>query len=108
MKREYMASVRRRITAAERKRYQREYIASLRLRHLFGVPFPVMKKARSTSSRRRSDQPLLRKTFVYLTNEERRLIDEAAASERRSISSFIANAAVEAAEHVVSRSSKKA
>ena len=49
----------------------------------------------------------MRKTFVYLTSEERRLIDEAAASERRSISSFIANAAVEAAELAVSRSSKK-
>ena len=49
----------------------------------------------------------VRKTFVYLTEEERRLVDEAAASERRSISSFIANAAVEAAERIVSRAQRK-
>ena len=87
---------------------RREPAASLGIRHFFGVPWPVMKNARPSTSRRRADQPLLRKTFVYLTSEERRLIDEAAASERRSISSFIANAAVEAAERVVRRASKKA
>ena len=69
---------------------------------------PVMKKPKSTGSRRRSRQPLIRKTFVYLTAEERGLIDEAAASERRSISSFIANAAVEAAGRIVNRAPKKA
>jgi integrase len=74
----------------------------------WGSPFlrctiPLMKKARSSSSRRRSEEPLARKTFVYLTEDERRLVDEAAASERRSVSSFIANAAVEAAERIVRR-----
>jgi uncharacterized protein (DUF1778 family) len=41
-----------------------------------------------------------------LTDEERMLVDEAAAAERRSVSSFIANAAVEAAERVVMKSRK--
>jgi uncharacterized protein (DUF1778 family) len=65
-----------------------------------------MKKARPSSSRRRSSDRLGRKTFVYLTEDERKLVDQAAASERRSISSFIANAAVEAAERILKRSSK--
>jgi uncharacterized protein (DUF1778 family) len=43
---------------------------------------------------------------VYLTEEERTLVDQAAAKERRSVSSFIANAAVEAAERVVDRQAK--
>jgi hypothetical protein len=78
----------------------------------WGSPFlrctiPLMKKARSSSSRRRLGQPLARKTFVYLTEEERRLVDQAAASERRSVSSFVANAAVEAAERIVSRPPRK-
>jgi uncharacterized protein (DUF1778 family) len=66
-----------------------------------------MKKGAAPKSRRRSTQLLGRKAFVYLTEEERKLIDQAAASERRSISSFIANAAVEAAERIVTRHSKK-
>jgi uncharacterized protein (DUF1778 family) len=57
-------------------------------------------------SRRRSQQPLGRKTFVYLTNGERKLVDQAASLERRSVSSFIANAAVEAAERTVARRPK--
>ena len=65
-----------------------------------------MKKARSSSSRRRAEQPLGRKTFVYLTEEERRLVDRAAELERRSVSSFIANAAVGAAERIVARPKK--
>jgi len=62
-----------------------------------------MKKGPVPKSRRRSRQPLGRKTFVYLTEEERTLVDQAAAAERRSISSFIANAAVEAAERIIAR-----
>lgn len=84
-----------------------ESAAALGVRRFFGVPFLVMKRARPSSSRRRSGQPLGRKTFVYLTEEERRLVDEAAASERRSVSSFIANAAVEAAERIVRRPPRK-
>jgi uncharacterized protein (DUF1778 family) len=66
-----------------------------------------MKKEVAPKSRRRSGQPLGRKTFVYLTEEERDLVDQAATSERRSVSSFIANAAVKAAEQIVTRKSKK-
>jgi uncharacterized protein (DUF1778 family) len=58
-------------------------------------------------SRRRSREPLGRKTFVYLTEEERNLIDRAAAAERRSVSSFIANAAVDAAAKVINSTSEK-
>lgn len=61
----------------------------------------AMKGAPSPKSRRRSRQPLGRKTFVYLTEEERKVIDRAAAAERRSVSSFIANAAVDAAARVI-------
>ena len=73
-----------------------------------GSPFlrctiAAMKKGSAPKSRRRSRQPLGRKTFVYLTEEERTLVDDAAAAERRSVSSFIANAAVEAAERIVDR-----
>jgi hypothetical protein len=73
-----------------------------------GSPFlrctiAAMKKGAAPKSRRRSLQPLGRKTFVYLAEEERTLIDKAAAAERRSVSSFIANAAVEAAERIVAR-----
>jgi uncharacterized protein DUF1778 len=66
-----------------------------------------MKKGAAPKSRRRSRERLGRKTFVYLTDEERRLVDHAAASERRSVSSFIANAAVEAAERLINRNPKK-
>jgi len=48
-----------------------------------------------------------RKTFVYLTEEERNVIDHAADAERRSVSSFIANAAVDAAKRVINNASKK-
>jgi len=44
-----------------------------------------------------------RKTFVYLADHERDLVDEAASLERRSVSSFIAHAAVQAAERVVTQ-----
>jgi uncharacterized protein (DUF1778 family) len=66
-----------------------------------------MKKGSAPKSRRRSPQPLGRKTFVYLTEEERTLIDQAAAAERRSVSSFMANAAVEAAERIARHTKKK-
>ncbi|MGO9347176.1 MAG: DUF1778 domain-containing protein [Terriglobales bacterium] len=73
-----------------------------------GSPFlrctiAAMKKGSAPKSRRRSQQPLGRKTFVYLTEEERTLVDQAAAAERRSVSSFIANAAVKAAERIIDR-----
>lgn len=66
-----------------------------------------MKKGAASKSRRRAQEPLGRKTFVYLTERERTLVDQAAVTERRSISSFIANAAVEAAERLLARSEMK-
>jgi hypothetical protein len=68
-----------------------------------GATILDMVRGPSTKSRRRSQSPLGRKTFVYLTNDERELIDEAAGIERRSVSSFIANAAMRVAESVVAK-----
>jgi hypothetical protein len=58
-------------------------------------------KRRPTASRRRSTLGLGRKTFVYFTDDERKLVDQAAEIERRSVSSFVANAALTAAETTV-------
>jgi Protein of unknown function (DUF1778) len=67
-----------------------------------------MIKKESPASRRRGKPLLGRKTFVYFTEDERKLIDHASKVERRSISSFVANAAIAAAEEVVSpRHAKK-
>jgi Protein of unknown function (DUF1778) len=66
-----------------------------------------MKKGSPPKSRRRAQEPLGRKTFVYLTERERTIVDQAAVTERRSVSSFIANAAVEAAERILARSQIK-
>jgi uncharacterized protein (DUF1778 family) len=71
------------------------------------LPFRKMAKNRLPRSRRRSKSPLSGKIFVYFTNEERKLVDSAADAERRSISSFVANAAIAAAEDVQSRQGKK-
>jgi hypothetical protein len=60
-------------------------------------------KKKSTASRRRSTPGLGKKTFVYFTNEERKLVDQAAEIERRSVSSFVANAALTAAEATIKR-----
>jgi uncharacterized protein (DUF1778 family) len=59
-----------------------------------------MAKKDAAASRRRSKPRLGRKTFVYFTDDERKQIDEAAKVERRSVSSFVANAALVAAEEV--------
>jgi len=40
---------------------------------------------------------------VYFTQAERELVDQAAYLERRSISSFVANAAIVAAERLVTK-----
>jgi uncharacterized protein (DUF1778 family) len=66
-----------------------------------------MAKNNSPASRRRSKPRLGRKTFVYFTDEERKQVDEAAKFERRSISSFVANAALVAAEEVRARHTSK-
>ena len=44
---------------------------------------------------------------MYFTDEERKLVDEAAKFERRSISSFVANATLVAAEEVRTRHNLK-
>jgi Protein of unknown function (DUF1778) len=64
-------------------------------------------KKRPTTSRRRSTPGLGKKTFVYFTDDERKLVDQAAEIERRSVSSFVANAALTAAEATVRKNSIK-
>jgi uncharacterized protein (DUF1778 family) len=57
-------------------------------------------------SRRRSEKKLARKTFVYFTIEERKLIDQAATEERRSVSSFVASSAIKSAAEILTRKRK--
>ena len=61
----------------------------------------TMSKAAGPKSRRRSKLRLGRKTLVYFTDEERKRVDRAATLERRSISSFVANAAIAAADAIL-------
>jgi uncharacterized protein (DUF1778 family) len=65
-----------------------------------------MKKEVAPKSRRRSRQTLNKKILVYFTQAERELVDQAAELERRSISSFVANAAILAAERLVPKRSR--
>lgn len=74
---------------------------------LVGDTISAVAKKDSSASRRRSKPRLGRKTFVYFTDEERKQVDEAAKYERRSISSFVANAALVAAEEVRIRHNPK-
>jgi uncharacterized protein (DUF1778 family) len=74
---------------------------------MVGVTIGIMSRNNSAISRRRSKPHLERKTFVYFTDEERKIIDQAAKLERRSISSFIANAALDAAEETIATHKKK-
>jgi len=60
-----------------------------------------MKKVPAAKSRRRSRESLNKKILVYFTQAERQLVDQAANIERRSISSFVANAAIVAAERLI-------
>jgi uncharacterized protein (DUF1778 family) len=62
-----------------------------------------MKKGVAPKSRRRSRQALDKKILVYFTQAERELVDQAADLERRSISSFVANAAILAAERLLTK-----
>jgi hypothetical protein len=64
-------------------------------------------KKQPAASRRRSSPGLGKKTFVYFTDGERKLIDQAAEIERRSVSSFVANAALTAAEATIRKNSVK-
>ncbi len=73
------------------------------VRRFFGVTIAAMKKGSAPKSRRRSRQTLDKKILVYFTQAERELVDKAAELERRSISSFVANAAIVAAERLVTK-----
>jgi uncharacterized protein (DUF1778 family) len=57
----------------------------------------------SIPSRRTGKKPLGAKVFSYYTQEERRLIEQAAKLEHRSLSSFVALAAMEKAQRVLGR-----
>ncbi|MBZ5504096.1 MAG: DUF1778 domain-containing protein [Acidobacteriia bacterium] len=48
-------------------------------------------------SRRRADEDLSKKVFAYFTTEEYKAVQKAAKLERRSLSSFVALAALDAA-----------
>jgi uncharacterized protein (DUF1778 family) len=63
----------------------------------------VAKEDRYIPSRRTGKTPLGAKVFSYYTLEERRLIERAAKAEHRSLSSFVAIAAVERARRVLGR-----
>ena len=63
----------------------------------------VAKEDRYIPSRRTGKAPLGAKVFSYYTLEERRLIERAAKVEHRSLSSFVAMAAVERARRVLGR-----
>jgi uncharacterized protein (DUF1778 family) len=65
-----------------------------------------MKETDSPASRRRAKRPLVKKTFVYFTEDERKLVDRAAKLERRSVSSFVANAVLRVAEEIASKATK--
>jgi uncharacterized protein (DUF1778 family) len=62
-----------------------------------------MSKENPPRSRRRSKQALSKQILVYFTPKERELVDKAADLERRSISSFVANAAIVAAEKILAK-----
>ena len=52
-------------------------------------------------SRRTGKTPLGAKVFSYYTQEERRLLEKAAKLERRSLSSFVALAALQQAQRTI-------
>jgi uncharacterized protein (DUF1778 family) len=54
-------------------------------------------------SRRTGNEALGAKVFTYLTPKERKLIEKAAELEHRSLSSFVAIAAIDRAHQVLSR-----
>jgi hypothetical protein len=63
----------------------------------------VANKDRYIPSRRTGKVPLGAKVFSYYTQNERRLVERAAKLEHRSLSSFVAIAAVERAQRVLDR-----
>jgi hypothetical protein len=67
--------------------------------HCLAVP----KNAHNVPSRRTAKRPMRAKVFSYYTLEERRLLEEAAKQESRSLSSFVALAALDRARRVTGR-----
>ena len=63
--------------------------------------FSAIAKSDIPASRRRRKLGLGKKTLVYFSDAERKAIDREAKLERRSISSFIANAAILAANRLL-------
>ncbi|MGA2252873.1 DUF1778 domain-containing protein [Terracidiphilus sp.] len=60
-----------------------------------------MTKKEHIPSRRTGKSPLGAKVFSYYTQEERRLLEKAAKLERRSLSSFVALAALQQAQRTI-------
>jgi hypothetical protein len=67
----------------------------------------LMTKSPEGISRRRPKTGSGKPILVYFSSDERKIVDAAANAERRSISSFVANAALTAAERIIVKSSKK-
>jgi uncharacterized protein (DUF1778 family) len=63
----------------------------------------VPKSDSTVPSRRAAKDPLGAKVFSYYTKKERQLVEEAAKLESRSLSSFVALAALERAHRVLGR-----
>jgi uncharacterized protein (DUF1778 family) len=60
-------------------------------------------KNKQVPSRRSAKKPLRAKVFSYYTAEERQLIEKAASIESRSLSSFVALAALERARQIIGK-----
>lgn len=68
--------------------------------HCLAVP----KGDYNVPSRRTAREPLREKVFSYYTKKERQLLEQAAERESRSLSSFVALAAIERARRILGRS----
>jgi uncharacterized protein (DUF1778 family) len=60
-------------------------------------------KNKKVPSRRSAKKPLRAKVFSYYTPEERLLVEQAASIESRSLSSFVALAALERARQITGK-----
>jgi len=67
--------------------------------HCLAVP----KGDSNVPSRRTAKEPLREKVFSYYTKRERQLVEQAAEHESRSLSSFVALAALERARRILGR-----
>ncbi len=65
------------------------------------APRPVKKSSRVASRRKRGEERLNRPLWIYLDPEEHDAIEQAAAIERRSKSSFVADAALDRAMNIL-------